>query len=52
MANIEVSLSATTPRRRKGTSLGGGISIKMVDSREKEVRSAMQDREAVIQRYY
>lgn len=56
MASIEVSLSSNTPRRRKGTSLGGGSSISARASPRpsevmpsKEHRSALQDREAVIQ---
>lgn len=65
MANIEVSLSSTNvPRRRKGTSLGGGSTISArtsprpsigdvannnMNPSQKEHRSALQDREAVIQ---
>ncbi|EAT42161.1 AAEL006269-PA [Aedes aegypti] len=54
MASIEVSLSSATPRRRKGTSLGGGSlsarSSPRPDSAPgREMRSALQDREAVIQ---
>lgn len=66
MASIEVSLSTTTtPRRRKGTSLGGGSTISARSSprpsigggdltnvhpiQKGEHRSALQDREAVIQ---
>lgn len=57
MASIEVSLSASnTPRRRKGTSLGGGSISARASPRppvdpapSKELRSALQDREAVIQ---
>ncbi|XP_055629799.1 uncharacterized protein LOC129770769 isoform X2 [Toxorhynchites rutilus septentrionalis] len=54
MASIEVSLSAATPRRRKGSSLGGcslsARSSPRPDSAPgKELRSALQDREAVIQ---
>lgn len=56
MASIEVSLSSTAMRRRKGTSLGGGSSISARASPrpsdimpQKELRSALQDREAVIQ---
>lgn len=65
MANIEVSLSTSSvPRRRKGTSLGGGSTISArtsprpsigditnnnTHSVQKEHRSALQDREAVIQ---
>ncbi|XP_059614807.1 uncharacterized protein LOC132260598 [Phlebotomus argentipes] len=53
MASIEVSLSGSTPRRRKGTSLGGSSSVRSSPRPEsapaKEVRSALQDREAIIQ---
>lgn len=52
MASIEVSLSSATPRRRKGTSLNGGsISTRSSPRIEstKEIRTALQDREAVIQ---
>lgn len=60
MANIEVSLSSTnTPRRRKGTSLGGNASsprpslcddITNVNSTVKqEQHSAISEREAIIQ---
>lgn len=54
MANIEVSLSSSQPRRRKGTSLGGSISARASprpseSTPTKELRSALQDREAVIQ---
>ncbi|XP_055537986.1 uncharacterized protein LOC129725792 [Wyeomyia smithii] len=54
MASIEVSLSTATPRRRKGTSLGGGSlsarsSPRPDASTGRELRSALQDREAVIQ---
>ncbi|XP_053673015.1 uncharacterized protein LOC128723313 [Anopheles nili] len=53
MANIEVSLCAGTPRRRKGTSLGGSLSARSSPRPEsapsRELRSALQDREAVIQ---
>lgn len=65
MANIEVSLSsASVPRRRKGTSLGGGSTISArtsprpsisdvannnMNPAQKEHRTALQDREAVIQ---
>lgn len=53
MASIEVSLSSATPRRRKGTSLGGSISTRSSPRHEftasRELRSALQDREAVIQ---
>ncbi|XP_055602374.1 uncharacterized protein LOC129751108 [Uranotaenia lowii] len=52
MASIEVSLSSATPRRRKGSSLGGGSlsarSSPRLDT-GKELRTALQDREAVIQ---
>lgn len=59
--------SASTPRRRKGTSLGGGSTISArasprpsigsivdvsnnnINASQKEHRSALQDREAVIQ---
>lgn len=60
MANIEVSLSSTnTPRRRKGTSLGGNTSSSRpsnsadnpgINSNVKpEHHSALQEREAIIQ---
>lgn len=54
MASIEVSLSSATPRRRKGTSLGGGSISTRSSPRpdsvaSRELRSALQDREAVIQ---
>ena len=55
MANIEVSLSSSNAgRRRKGTSLGGGTvsarsSPRPPPAESKELRSALQDREAVIQ---
>uniref|UniRef100_A0A182YC19 Uncharacterized protein n=1 Tax=Anopheles stephensi TaxID=30069 RepID=A0A182YC19_ANOST len=54
MANIEVSLCAGTPRRRKGTSLGGGSlsarsSPRPETAPSRELRTALQDREAVIQ---
>lgn len=56
MASIEVSLSSSnTPRRRKGTSLGSHSARASprppsVDTLPaKELRTAMQDREAVIQ---
>ncbi|KAH8280290.1 hypothetical protein KR018_001591 [Drosophila ironensis] len=41
--------SATTGRRRKGGSLGGTLSSRSTRSESKELRSALQDREAVIQ---
>lgn len=57
MASIEVSLSTATPRRRKGTSLGGGsLSARSsprpdsAPSREPH-HSALQDRETVFQKY-
>jgi sulfur dioxygenase len=56
MASIEVSLSSTANRRRK-SSIGRDSSSKStVSSRSeiapsRELRSALQDREAVIQRY-
>ncbi|XP_030371666.1 uncharacterized protein LOC115621949 isoform X2 [Scaptodrosophila lebanonensis] len=40
---------ATVGRRRKGTSLGGTLSSRSTRSESKELRSALQDREAVIQ---
>lgn len=56
MASIEVSLSSSnTPRRRKGTSLGSLSSRAsprppaLDTTPVKEMRTAMQDREAVIQ---
>lgn len=50
MASIEVSLSSSTPRRRKGTSLGGTITSRISPKAEsKEIRTALQDREAIIQ---
>ncbi|XP_050091956.1 uncharacterized protein LOC126575352 [Anopheles aquasalis] len=55
MANIEVSLCAGTPRRRKGTSLGGSLSARSsprpesAPGREPRTTTALQDREAVIQ---
>jgi len=53
MASIEVSLSSATPRRRKVSSLGGSISSRTSPRPEtvpsRELRSALQDREAVIQ---
>uniref|UniRef100_A0AAG5D4R9 PDZ domain-containing protein n=1 Tax=Anopheles atroparvus TaxID=41427 RepID=A0AAG5D4R9_ANOAO len=53
MANIEVSLCAGTPRRRKGTSLGGSLSARSSPRPDsapaRELRTALQDREAVIQ---
>lgn len=53
MANIEVSLSTMTPRRRKGTSLGS-VSIRSSPKSDsnlpsKELKSALAEREAVIQ---
>lgn len=53
MANIEVSLS-TNGRRRKGGSIAGSVSSRSSSRPDgvqsvKEVRSALQDREAVIQ---
>lgn len=44
-----ISQCATTGRRRKGTSLGGTLSSRSSRSEAKELRSALQDREAVIQ---
>ncbi|KAH8233519.1 hypothetical protein KR026_009274 [Drosophila bipectinata] len=41
--------SSTTGRRRKGGSLGGTLSSRSTRSESKELRSALQDREAVIQ---
>ncbi|XP_067630392.1 early endosome antigen 1 isoform X2 [Eurosta solidaginis] len=41
--------SATTGRRRKVSQLGGTLSARSVRSETKELRSALQDREAVIQ---
>lgn len=62
MANIEVSLSSgtNTPRRRKGTSLGGGstassrpsICIENISPQsncKQEHRPALQERETIIQ---
>lgn len=64
MASIEVSLSssANAPRRRKGTSLGGGAStrssprpsmpadtISLQPNGKQELRTALQEREAIIQ---
>ena len=56
LSNIEANLSggslsqcSTTGRRRKGTSLGGTLSARSNRSESKELRSALQDREAVIQ---
>ncbi|BFG06136.1 uncharacterized protein DMAD_04719 [Drosophila madeirensis] len=43
------SHSSTTGRRRKGGSLGGTLSSRSTRSESKELRSALQDREAVIQ---
>ncbi|XP_016929916.3 uncharacterized protein [Drosophila suzukii] len=40
---------STTGRRRKGGSLGGTLSSRSTRSESKELRSALQDREAVIQ---
>lgn len=61
MASIEVSLSnANTPRRRKGTSLGGASTrssprpsiatdtINLQTNGKHELRSALQEREAII----
>lgn len=41
--------TSTTGRRRKGGSLGGTLSSRSTRSESKELRSALQDREAVIQ---
>lgn len=52
MSNLELSLSSsnqTNNRRRKGLSLGGGLSSRSARTEAKELRSALQDREAVIQ---
>lgn len=60
MASIEVSLSnVNTPRRRKGTSLGGASTrssprppadtISLHTNGQQELRSALQEREAIIQ---
>lgn len=57
MANIEVSLCNSAPRRRKssGSVISGSASVRstpctrMDTSPAKEMRSALQDREAVIQ---
>lgn len=64
MASIEVSLSTNTPRRRKGTSLGGGSTISarasprpsiaadtisLQANGKSEHRSALQERESIIQ---
>ncbi|XP_020802524.1 uncharacterized protein LOC110179353 [Drosophila serrata] len=43
------STCSTTGRRRKGGSLGGTLSSRSTRSESKELRSALQDREAVIQ---
>lgn len=40
---------STTGRRRKAGSLGGTLSSRSTRSESKELRSALQDREAVIQ---
>lgn len=57
MANIEesLSLSAATNRRRKGTSIGSASTrsspkLDTVPTNSKEMRSALQDREAIMQR--
>ncbi|KAH8372900.1 hypothetical protein KR009_007464 [Drosophila setifemur] len=47
--NTTTSHSSTTGRRRKGGSLGGTLSSRSTRSESKELRSALQDREAVIQ---
>ncbi|XP_065370118.1 uncharacterized protein sprt [Calliphora vicina] len=55
LSNIDSNLStsiphcATTGRRRKGTSLGGTLSSRSSRNESKELRSALQDRESVIQ---
>ncbi|KAI8127013.1 mitochondrial, Persulfide dioxygenase ETHE1 [Lucilia cuprina] len=55
LTNIDSNLStsiphcATTGRRRKGTSLGGTLSSRSSRNESKELRSALQDRESVIQ---
>ncbi|KAM7342617.1 PDZ domain-containing protein sprite [Cochliomyia hominivorax] len=55
LSNLDSNLStsiphcATTGRRRKGTSLGGTLSSRSTRTESKELRSALQDRESVIQ---
>ncbi|XP_023301618.2 uncharacterized protein LOC111683739 [Lucilia cuprina] len=55
LTNIDSNLStsiphcATTGRRRKGTSLSGTLSSRSSRNESKELRSALQDRESVIQ---
>ncbi|XP_055917174.1 uncharacterized protein LOC129949627 [Eupeodes corollae] len=52
MSNLEISLSSSNQlngRRRKGSSLGGALSSRSARTEAKELRSALQDREAVIQ---
>uniref|UniRef100_W8AXA5 PDZ domain-containing protein n=1 Tax=Ceratitis capitata TaxID=7213 RepID=W8AXA5_CERCA len=49
LINTVQSQCATTGRRRKVSSLGGTLSARSARSETKELRSALQDREAVIQ---
>lgn len=44
-----ITQSSTTGRRRKGTSLNGTLTARSTRNESKELRSALQDREAVIQ---
>ncbi|KAL9914619.1 PDZ domain-containing protein sprite isoform 1-T3 [Glossina fuscipes fuscipes] len=46
---IAISQNATTGRRRKGASLCGTLTTRSNRSESKELRSALQDRESVIQ---
>ncbi|XP_039957771.1 uncharacterized protein LOC120772934 isoform X3 [Bactrocera tryoni] len=49
LINSAQTQTATTGRRRKVSSLGGTLSARSCRSETKELRSALQDREAVIQ---
>lgn len=49
LINSAQTQAATTGRRRKVSSLGGTLSARSCRSETKELRSALQDREAVIQ---
>ncbi|XP_037941027.1 uncharacterized protein LOC119673977 [Teleopsis dalmanni] len=47
--NTSISQCSTTGRRRKSSGLGGTLSARTARSETKELRSALQDREAAIQ---
>jgi hypothetical protein len=56
MANIEESLSLSALRRRKGTSIGSICSKSSIKTDKpspssKELRSALQDRDTIMQKY-